>query len=205
MLLQKNIHTLHDWSLSQISFIITFFCSKFIQNLHWIIRRFILTWSFNFCLKANEKEVTNKMSVPGSWICNLLIYEWDKRNNSVLLYYHHTINHSKQGIKQGNYYKHVQSNLYRHAGNYSYGMCRGNKTNKQMTNLERCFALSLKQDLLPSLSKMNGRKISCLIIYSTTAMDTHTKKWWTCTALTLIQRKATIFWMIEIQCIDCLH
>lgn len=87
---------MHDWSLSQISFIITFFCSKFIQNLHWIIRRFILTWSFNFCLKANEKEVTNILSVPGSWICNLLIYEWDKRNNSVLLYYHHTIlNHSK--------------------------------------------------------------------------------------------------------------
>lgn len=117
MLLPKNIHTLHDWSLSQVSFIITFFCSKFIQNLHWIIRRFILTWSFNFCLKANEKEVTNKLSVPGSWICNSLIYERDKRNNSVLLYYHHTINHSKlkDMIKQGNYYKHVQSNLYRHA------------------------------------------------------------------------------------------
>lgn len=44
---------------------------------------------------------------------------------------------------------------------------------------------------------MNGRKISCLIIYSTTAMDTHNKVWWTWTALTLIQRKSHIlFWWL---------
>lgn len=35
---------------------------------------------------------------------------------------------------------------------------------------------------------MNGRKISCLIMYSTTAMDTHTKVWWPWTALIQCKR-----------------
>ena len=76
---------------------------------------------FQLLLKTNEKEVTNKLSVPRSWIMSFVHLQMGHK--SVLLHYHCTINCSKHKNMntQGRHYKHVKTNLYTHVGKYSYG------------------------------------------------------------------------------------